>query len=70
MPETVVQAVAFLTPAGALALLALLLGFAGVVLPAVWSHHQYRREAAHRVLVLLFRGAREALREVLAVSQR
>ncbi|MFF8726107.1 hypothetical protein ACF073_06405 [Streptomyces sp. NPDC015171] len=70
MPEVAVQAVALLTPAGTLVLLALLLGFAGVVLPAVWSHRPYRREAAHRVLVLLLRGAQETLRAVRALLLR
>lgn len=38
-------------------LLALLV-FAGVVLPAVWSRHGYRRTAARRPLVLLLRAVR------------
>lgn len=64
MPEAVVHAAEFLTPLGTLFLLALLLLFAGVVLPAVWSHHRHRREAAHRVLVLLLDTVRDALRAV------
>ncbi|MEU6161678.1 hypothetical protein [Streptomyces sp. NPDC047130] len=70
MPQVLVQVVTFLTPVGTLVLLALLLGFAGVVFPAVWSHHPYRREAAHRVLVLLLRVAREGLRAVRTLWSR
>jgi hypothetical protein len=70
MPEALVQTVAFLTPLGTLVLLALILGFTGVVFPAVWSHHPYRREAAHRVLVLLLRVAREGLRAVRTLLWR
>ncbi|MFY4717280.1 hypothetical protein [Streptomyces sp. LaBMicrA B280] len=70
MTEVAIQAVTFLTPVGILVLLTLLLGFAGVVLPAIWSHYPYRREAAHHVLVLLLRGAREALLAVRALLPR
>ncbi|MFI5531838.1 hypothetical protein ACIA8O_25225 [Kitasatospora sp. NPDC051853] len=39
-------------------LLALLL-FAGVVLPAVWSRHGYRRTAARRTLAMLLKAVRD-----------
>ncbi|RKE02917.1 hypothetical protein BX266_7520 [Streptomyces sp. TLI_171] len=39
-------------------LLALLV-FAGVVLPAVWSRHGYRRAAARRILAMLLQTLRD-----------
>ncbi|SFL67761.1 hypothetical protein [Streptomyces pini] len=51
-----------LTPLGVLALAVFLLFYVGVVLPAVWSHHEYRRSAARRVLGLLLHNAHQAFR--------
>ncbi|MET8770767.1 hypothetical protein [Streptomyces sp. NPDC004658] len=64
----VVRSAEFLTPFGTLFLVTFLLLFAGVIVPAVWSRHRHRRDAAHRVLGLLLRSAREvpaALRRAL-----
>ncbi|MFI8237837.1 hypothetical protein ACIF83_11365 [Streptomyces sp. NPDC085866] len=57
----VVRSAEFLTPFGTLFLIMFLLLFAGVIVPAVWSHHRHRRNAAHRVLVLLLHSVRDVL---------
>jgi len=52
------------TPAGTIFLIVFLLLYAGVVLPAVWSQHPYRRSAASRVLDLMLRHTHQALRAI------
>ncbi|MGW5820423.1 hypothetical protein [Streptomyces noursei] len=52
------------TPSGTIILIVFLLLYVGVVLPAVWSQHPYRRSAASRTLDLLLRHTSQALRAV------
>ncbi|MFC9295740.1 hypothetical protein ACFTWH_10520 [Streptomyces sp. NPDC057011] len=49
-------------PLTALVVAAFVLVFLGVVLPAVWSRHAWRRTAAHRTLGVLLRATRRARR--------
>lgn len=52
------------TPLGAIFLIVFMLLYVGVVLPAVWSQHSYRRSAASRMLDLLMRHTHQVLRAV------
>ncbi|WP_338696032.1 hypothetical protein V2W30_12060 [Streptomyces sp. Q6] len=53
-----------LGPLGTLALLVFLLLFTGIVLPAVWSRHAYRRTAARQTLTALADIGHRLLRRV------
>ncbi|MFE2495407.1 hypothetical protein ACFXKS_11955 [Streptomyces scopuliridis] len=52
------------TPVGTIFLIVFLLVYAGVVLPAVWSQHPYRRSAASRMLDLMLRHTHQVLRAI------
>ncbi|MEU7069099.1 hypothetical protein AB0B30_00305 [Streptomyces narbonensis] len=52
------EALELLGPVGLLVLVAVLLVFAGVVLPTIWSRHAYRRSAARSTLNTLLRALR------------
>ncbi|MFD6550791.1 hypothetical protein [Streptomyces sp. NPDC058398] len=63
-PGTVLSSVlTALGPTGILTLLFFLLLFAGVVLPAVWSRHGWRRAAAHRTLGRLLTALERLIRQ-------
>ncbi|MFE6840132.1 hypothetical protein ACFVFI_35560 [Streptomyces sp. NPDC057705] len=51
--DTVLRTIETLGPVGTLVVTLFLLLYAGVVLPAVWSRHAYRRSAARTVLASL-----------------
>ncbi|MER7839729.1 hypothetical protein ABTY98_28550 [Streptomyces sp. NPDC096040] len=53
-----------LGPIGVLAMAVFLLLFVGVVLPAVWSRHAYRRSAAQQILTALIDALFRALRRL------
>ncbi|MFI6035348.1 hypothetical protein ACIBBD_14480 [Streptomyces sp. NPDC051315] len=64
MTTTLTTVLTALGPFGTLALAVFLLLFAGVVLPAVWSRHAYRRTAAQQTLATLIDVLFRALRRL------
>ncbi|MFJ9180466.1 hypothetical protein [Streptomyces sp. NPDC102360] len=64
MNTLVTDTLTALGPFGTLALFVFLLLFAGIVLPAVWSRHAYRRNAARQTLTALADLANRLLRRV------
>ncbi|MEV2212458.1 hypothetical protein AB0H86_13560 [Streptomyces sp. NPDC050997] len=64
MPTSLNTLVITLGPVGILVLAVFLLLFVGVVLPAVWSRHDYRRTAAQQMLSALIDAVCRALRRL------
>ena len=62
MTALLTDTITALGPYGTLALFVFLLLFAGIVLPAVWSRHAYRRTAARRILTAMADFAARLLR--------